>query len=125
MRAILACATIVGAAGWLAAEEPNPPPLDPAKLVGRWEAKGDPAKRRVVFEFAAEGKLVVRVTRNGEESSKAEGTYRVDGRKLTLTLKVVGVDNDRVVDVSRLGDGMLVGTGEKGRPLLLARLKDE
>ena len=125
MRAILTCAAIVGAAGWAAAEEPNPPPLDAAKLVGRWEAKGDPEKRRVVFEFAAQGKLVVRITRKGEETGKAEGTYKVDGRKLTLTLKLAGVENDRVVDVARLADGVLVGTGEQGRPLLLARVKDE
>ncbi|HEY1187128.1 MAG TPA: hypothetical protein VGE74_05690, partial [Gemmata sp.] len=40
---------------------------DAQKLVGRWEAKGDPEKRLIVFEFAPDGGLVVRITRKGEE----------------------------------------------------------
>lgn len=124
MRTILACAVALGACGWATAEEPKSAPVDATKLVGRWEVKGDPERRRVVFEFADGGKLVVRITRRGEETGKAEGSYQVDGRTLTLKLQLAGVPNTRAVEVARLTDGELIGNGERGLPLLLKRIDD-
>ncbi|AWM35998.1 hypothetical protein GobsT_62550 [Gemmata obscuriglobus] len=123
MRAILTTATLFVLAGSLSAGD-NEPVLDPAKLVGKWEAKGDPEKRLVVFEFEEQGGLVVRITRKGEES-KAAGKYQIEGRTLTLTLKIAGVEDSRSVTVAKLTDGQLFGTGEKGRPLLLVRMRDK
>lgn len=120
MVAMFLCAVAV----CLADERPDgAAPVDAKKLVGRWEAKGDPEKRTIVFEFAEDGGLVVRITRRGEES-KAAGKYRIEKEKLTLTLKIAGVEDERVVTVTRFTDEQLVGTGEKGRPLILVRQLD-
>lgn len=124
MRAFIGSVLVLSLGSGLLAADPKPAPLDCKKLVGVWEAKGDPEKREVVFEFADDGGLVVRITRKGEES-KASGSYKVEAQKLTLTLKLAGVDNTRVVTVTRLTDSQLFGTGEMGLPLLLVRRSEK
>lgn len=124
MRALSCCVLVLCSGGGLSAGEPKPEPLDTKKLVGRWEAKGDPEKRLVVFEFAGDGGLVVCITRKGEES-KATGTYRVEAEKLTMTLKLAGVDNTRTVTITKFTDEQLLGTGEQGQLLLLVRQREK
>lgn len=124
MRTFIASVLVLSLGSGLLAGDPKPAPLDCKKLVGVWEAKGDPEKREIVFEFADDGGLVVRITRKGEES-KASGTYKVEAEKLTLTLKLAGVDKTRVVTVTRLTDAELFGTGEMGLPLLLVRRSEK
>ncbi len=121
MRTLLSCTAVLCLNAGLFAGEPKSVAVDAEKLVGCWEAKGDPEKRLIVFEFARDGGLIVRITR-GENESKAEGRYQIEGEKLTLTLKIVGVEDSRTVTVTRFTSEQLLATGEKGKMLLLVRM---
>jgi uncharacterized protein (TIGR03066 family) len=94
MRGTLAaCAAAVLLTGAAAAQDKKDPKkddkkIDPAKLVGKWELtrSTDPeAPKGAVVEFTKDNKVVVSITVAGKEE-KSDGTYRVNGDKLTVKL---------------------------------------
>lgn len=63
--------------------------VDPAKLVGKWEltkSESGNAPKGAIVEFKKDNKLAITIDFNGK-SLTLDGTYKVDGDKLTVTIK--------------------------------------
>jgi uncharacterized protein (TIGR03066 family) len=87
MKRVLAAVvfTIVFVAGASADDKK----IDPAKLVGKWEltkSESNNAPKGAIIEFKKDNKLSITVDFNGK-SLELSGTYKVDGDKLTVTIK--------------------------------------
>ena len=94
MRGIVAvCVAAVLSVGAVGAQDKKDPKkddkkVDPAKLVGKWEltrSTDKDAPKGAVVEFTKDNKVLVSFTAGGKEE-KAEGTYRVNGDKLSVKL---------------------------------------
>ena len=79
-------------------------------ILGLWqmpEPKEIPAKKgggtiQVSFHFFADGKFTMTRLMNGTESSTDEGTYKLEGDKLTITTKVEGMDQARELTIAKI-----------------------
>ena len=122
-RAILSCslALLLGCAAW-ADDKKGGEKIDARKLVGKWSPK-----EAAVFtiEFTADGKATLVTATADGKAVTAEGTYKIDGNKLTTTVKVGGEERTLTSTISRLTDTELVGTDEKGKERTLVRVKDK
>jgi len=93
------------------------PKVDAAKLVGTWEitkSPGDLPKGSMVT-FEKDGKLKVSIDFNGKKLD-IEGTYKVDGDKLNVTVK--GPDGKEETDtdtIKSLDDKKLVIVDKDGK----------
>lgn len=97
--------------------------VDAAKLVGKWElAVGMPAGAKVMVEFTKDAKVVLSVAAGGK-SEKVEGGYKLDGTKLTITVKRAGQERAEGLRVLKLTDTELVTEDEKGNKDNLRRTK--
>ena len=105
------------------AEDKKDEKIDTAKLVGKWEAK-DKMESKVVLEFAKDGKALLTVTRNDMEF-KGEGSYKLDGNKISLTMKLGDQEQKSVRTITKLTDTDMVTTDEKGKERAFVRLKDK
>ena len=94
MRAIVAvCVAAVLFAGAGSAQDKKDPKkddkkIDPTKLVGKWELtrSTDPeAPKGAVVEFTKDNKVLITMNVNGKDE-KYDGTYRVNGDKLSVKL---------------------------------------
>ena len=111
MRTLIGCAMVVvlAVAGGAGADEKDK--IDGKKLVGTWEpneAKGD-AKH--VIEFTKDGKLNIKA---GAEV-KYEGTYTLDGNKLSLTVKAGENEIKKMATILKLTDEVLEADGDDGK----------
>jgi uncharacterized protein (TIGR03066 family) len=64
--------------------------IDATKLVGKWGPLGADKKvmaKAPVQEFTADGKYYLGAGAGQKADLKMEGTYKVDGEKLTITMK--------------------------------------
>jgi uncharacterized protein (TIGR03066 family) len=115
MRAMLGCAVAALCLGaGLSADDKKADPIDAKKLIGKWESKEFKEKGiSKVAEFAKDGKAVFVDTVNGNET-RVEGTYKVDGDKLVVTVKVKDKERKHTTVISKLTGDELVGTDEKG-----------
>jgi uncharacterized protein (TIGR03066 family) len=120
MRAILGCAAVLVLACAAAAQEKKDEKFDAKKLIGKWET-GD-KKSTVVIEFAAEGKMTLTAGEPGKEI-KAEGTYKLDGDKLDVSLKFMGEEQKEKLTIKKLTDTELVTEDSKGKSETLKRKK--
>jgi uncharacterized protein (TIGR03066 family) len=125
MRAILSCtlAALVFCCA-LSADDKKDEKIDAKKLVGKWAPKEKKEGVTVVIEFMKGGKASFTLNANGKEL-KAEGTYKLDGNKLTTTMKFGEKEQSQTRTVSKLTDTELVSTDEKGKEDTLVRLKDK
>jgi uncharacterized protein (TIGR03066 family) len=97
--------------------------IDAKKLIGKWTPKEGGDKGKLFFEFAKDGKLTL--TTGGTRQSKSDGTYQLDGNKLTLTLNVGEREKKMTLTVTKLTDTELTSTGEDGKADPLVRVQDE
>ena len=93
--------------------------IDAKKLVGKWEAQKLPLGTGLV-EFTKDGKLTVTFTFGGK-TDKVEGTYKLDGNKLSVDFK----DRKDTSTVTKLTDEELAIKHEKGMEEAFKRLKDK
>jgi uncharacterized protein (TIGR03066 family) len=118
MRIVLGCALVVlMACGATAADEK----IDAKKLVGKWEPKGQ-KEGDFTIEFTKDGKVHIAVSQNGKEF-KADGTYKVDGNKVTTKVDFGGKDVSETHTILKLTDTEMVTKDEKGREDKLTRVK--
>jgi uncharacterized protein (TIGR03066 family) len=103
----------------LTADDKKDDKIDAKKLLGKWSPKD---KKDVVIEFAKDGKLLVTATGGGKDF-KGEGTYKLDGHKLTTTMKHGDKEETHVRTISKLTDTELVSSDEKGKEDTLVRQK--
>ncbi len=95
------------------------------KLVGTWEAVrlGDnsPPVGSVVVVFAKDGTMKMTVTAPREET--VEGTYSVQGDRLTTALKLDGSEVKATVPLKKLTATEMVGVDDKGKAAEFKRKK--
>jgi uncharacterized protein (TIGR03066 family) len=93
--------------------------IDEKKLLGKWEHK----EKKFVIEFLKDGKVTLVGDRDGTEF-KGEGTYKVDGNKLMLTIKIGDDEAKMTRTVSKLTDTELTSKDDKdGKEDTLTRVK--
>jgi uncharacterized protein (TIGR03066 family) len=81
-----------------------------AKIVGTWEP-ADPKGAGMTLEFTSDGKLKM-----DAGPIKIEGTYKVDGDKLTTTMKAEGgKEKTETGKIKELTDTKLVTEDPKGK----------
>jgi uncharacterized protein (TIGR03066 family) len=94
------------------------------KLIGKWESKEFKEKGvSKVAEFTRDGKAAFTDSVNGNET-KIEGSYKIDGNKLIVTVKVKGKERKVTTTISKLTDAEMVNTDEKGFEGTWVRVKD-
>ena len=117
MRTLLGCALVLGMAGAVAAADDK---IDAKKLLGKWENK----EQKFTVEFLKDGKVSIAGGPDG--SLKADGTYKMDGNKLVLTVKFGDDEKKMTRTVSKLTDAELVSKDdESGKEDTLTRVKDK
>lgn len=90
MKVMLATVALVISAGFLAAEDKKEAnKIDAAKLVGQLELVkgGEQIPKGAIVEFAKDGKLKASFSIEGMKI-ELTGSYKVDGDKLKVTLKL-------------------------------------
>jgi uncharacterized protein (TIGR03066 family) len=112
---VLACA---------ARADESPEPADPVqgKLIGVWESTNPPPGARLTVEFTRDGKLELAV-KLGDRATTAEGTYQLDGKKLTVRVKQAGEEKASTVEITKLTDKELATKGPKGKVETFKRLE--
>ena len=124
MRMILAglLATLV-LGPTLSADDKKDEKIDAKKLIGKWEPKEKKEGASFVIEFLKDGKATFTINRDGKET-KLDGTYKVDGNKLTTAMKIGEMERTRTLVVKKLTDTELVATDDKeGKENTLVRIK--
>ena len=123
MRAILGCAVVLVACFGVVADEKKEA-IDAKKLVVKWETEKKEGTAYAI-QFTKDGRVTVVVTVDGKES-KFEGTYKVDGNRVTVTAKADDQEQTMTRTVAKLTDDELVLVNEKvqGRTLFV-RIKDQ
>src|SRR5271169_2281497 len=79
------------------------------KIVGVWiVVKGEGVPAGTPMEFTKDGKLILKFDVNGKEF-KMEGSYKIDGDKVTVSMKTPDGKEDSETDtIKTLTDSMLV-----------------
>jgi uncharacterized protein (TIGR03066 family) len=121
MRAVLvgvASAVLVAALGGVA-DGRQPEKIDAKLLVGKWTPKEAGKSGDFVIEFLKDGK--VKLGAGDGKAFKAEGTYKLDGDKLTLNLKMGEKEKSQTRTVHSLTKTELVSSDDGGRKDTLVR----
>jgi uncharacterized protein (TIGR03066 family) len=109
----------------LSADDKKADPIDAKKIVGKWENKEFKAVCvSKVAVFAKDGKAVFVDTVNGRETT-VEGTYKVEGGKLIVTVKIKDKEQKFTTLLSKLTGDEMVGTDEKGYEGTWLRVKEK
>ena len=119
MKGILAAFAVtivfVGAAG----ADDKDQKFDAAKFVGRWDltkSADEVAPKSAVVEFTKDNKVMIAGVDIGGKEFKVDGTYKVDGDKLTVKLKAPGVEETEDTDtIKTLTDDTIVLIDKKGK----------
>ncbi len=119
MRAILSSTlTLIFCCGLSAGDKE----IDAQKLVGKWCPKEEAV---FTIEFTKDGKATLVATTADGKVVKGEGTYKVDGNKLTTKVKVGDMERTMTSTISKLTATEMVATDEKGKEKTLVRIKDK
>jgi uncharacterized protein (TIGR03066 family) len=87
---------------------------DAGKAIGSWEVtKGETLPAGSTLTMDKDGKLKL-VVKRGDQTLTLEGTYKLDGKKLSVTLKGPGgKENTETMEVTKLTDTELVTVDEQ------------
>jgi uncharacterized protein (TIGR03066 family) len=90
--------------------------IDKAKLTAVWKlVKSDePAPKDATAEFTKDGKLIVQFEMDGKPE-KLEGTYTLEGNKITAILKKGDNEDKDVLTITTLTDDKLVIENRNGK----------
>src|SRR5688572_20814871 len=105
MRALLGCglAVVLAVVAGATADAQDDKKIDAKKLVGKWEPKEGKKDAKVTIEFTKDGKMNVAAEGGGKEF-KIEGTYKLDGNKLAMTMKFGDQEMKETVTITKLTD---------------------
>lgn len=87
--------------------------LDPKKLIGKWEPV-DSKLTNLTLEFQDKGKWILTIEIMGR-TEKAEGSYKLEGNKLEVTMLLDGKEQKELLTVKKLTDSEFVTTDSKGK----------
>ncbi|HEY1186099.1 MAG TPA: TIGR03066 family protein, partial [Gemmata sp.] len=96
--------------------------FDSKKLVGKWEPAKPKKGEAMVMEFTKDGKLTVTGEMNGKEV-KIEGTYKLDGDKLSFALKFMDIEIKETVTLTKLTDEEMAGKDKDGKEESFKKVK--
>ncbi|MBX9579932.1 MAG: TIGR03066 family protein [Gemmataceae bacterium] len=123
MRTVLGGVLAVGlAAAAATADDKKDPPVDGKKLIGKWEPKEAKKDPKTTIEFAKDAKLVLTVEAGGK-AQRFEGTYKLDGNKLRMKMRLGEKEVDEEVAVLRLTDEEFETEDAKGKKETLTRVR--
>lgn len=116
MRTAFGVGMVLALVGGVAAADDK---IDAKKLLGKWEHK----EMMFVVTFAKDGKVAIE---GGD--LKIDGTYKIDGNKLTMKIKFGDEEKEMKRTITKLTDTELTSTDDdktddKGDTLV--RVKDE
>jgi uncharacterized protein (TIGR03066 family) len=111
MRTLIGALVVFALAGFTTALGQEK--IDGKKLVGKWEPADLPGAAMVV-EFTNAGKVSVIVEKGGK-TAKTEGTYKLEGNKLELALKLDGKEQKETITIITLTDEEFVGKDSKDK----------
>jgi uncharacterized protein (TIGR03066 family) len=96
------------------------------KVVGTWqvESDGKGLPKGSKLQFAKDGKIVVTAKRD-EEERKVEGTYKVDGTTIKVTMKRNDKERTQEIKVTSIDDKKLVLEGPKGESITLKKVVEK
>jgi uncharacterized protein (TIGR03066 family) len=124
MRVFLGLGLVLGMACAVTAVDEKGDKIDAKKLVGKWETK-NPKVQKLVIEFTDAGKVRA-VASEGDKESRAEGTYKVDGNKILIDIKIGDTQRKMVRTVTKLTDTEMVSMDDaKGSEDTLVRVKEK
>src|SRR5688500_15508682 len=98
--------------------------IDPAKLVGKWchKDKADDKDKGYTIEFTNDGKATLILDKDGVN----EGTYKLDGNKLTIVTKVGNAEIKWGWVISKVNDTEIVAKSEEGKEeFTMVKIKDK
>ena len=120
LLAALAVACLLGAGA--RADEKDYPKL----IVGKWtvsKADAGSVPPGAVIEFTKDGKLAMSAKKDDVEI-KREGTYKVDGKKVTIaTKREDDKDQTQTITIQKLSDTEMSVEGEDGKKVELTKAK--
>ena len=95
-------------------------------LVGKWEAtkvdEGSLPKGAIV-EFMKDGKMKVS-GKKGDDDLALDGTYKLNGMKLTVTLKMPdGGEKEHPITIKKISDTEMSVEGDDGKSITFTRKK--
>jgi uncharacterized protein (TIGR03066 family) len=116
MRTLGKLLAVVAAVGFLNSFARADDKIDKAKLTGVWKlVKSDEeAPKGATAEFTKDGKVIVQFEREGKQE-KLEGTYTLEGNKLTVAIKKGDNDDKDVLTITTLTDNKLVVENKDGK----------
>src|SRR5262245_22649896 len=112
MRTLIGAIAVLMVTGFAASQEKKDEKIDAKQLVGKWENADETGKQ--VYTYTADGKftMVYSFAKVKAPDIKQEGTYKVEGNKLTQTYQQkFGKDVKHVVNkytIHKLTDEELV-----------------
>jgi uncharacterized protein (TIGR03066 family) len=119
---LLAAVTVVCLIGTAArADEKDYPKL----IVGKWEltkVEEGGLPKGTVIEFTKDGKVKV-TAKKDDKDFDLEGTYKVDGDKLMVTIKTGDDEHKQTITILKLTDGELHTKNEMGKEAELTKKK--
>lgn len=96
--------------------------IDGKLLIGKWEPEKAPPGLKLVLEFLKEDKLKIEAEVQGKQE-KMEGTYKLEGDKLTINLNREGKEITQKLVVVKLTDKeAIMKEGSKSEEQVLKRL---
>lgn len=120
MRTLLGLGIVLAVAfGAHAADEKK---IDAMKLIGKWEPVKPKKDEELVMEFTKDGKLIVTGSM-GEKALKIEGTYKLEGDKLSFVLKFMGDEIKQTVTITKLTDDEMEGTDPANKTEAFKKVK--
>lgn len=98
--------------------------IDAKKLVGKWTGTSEEKGGSAVMEFTKDLKLKVTVKEKDKEI-QMNGTYKLDGEKLVVTLKVGEKEVSETLTILSLTDDELEMKDSKGKKDKMERVEDK
>lgn len=116
-RLLLSVLSVLALTPTLSADEK----IDAKLLIGRWEPPGGKLGQ---IEFGKGGDATITTVATDGKETKFEGTYKVAGNTVAITLKVGDREAKDTLTVSKLTGAVLVSTDGKNKERTLVRIKD-
>ena len=120
--------TLIGVAGALVlaaaapAADEKQEKFDGKLLVGKWEPKAPKPGELTLLELTKDGKLAA-AAEVGGKPAKAEGTYKLDGDRLTYEVTYAGETVKETMTLTRLTDEEMEGKDKEGKVYAYKRAK--